>query len=77
MTTLTDCPTGCGRKQQPGKLLCYPCWREVPAHIQRDVYRTWRALQRERAQRPRDMDAWGEALAQYEAAREAAIGSIR
>ena len=61
------CPTGCDRPVAPGKLLCLPCWREVPPHVQREVYRTWRALQRG------DDDA----VEAYEAARDAAIGSIR
>lgn len=37
------CPTGCGRKAGEGKLMCYSCWKEVPADIQREVWRTFRA----------------------------------
>jgi hypothetical protein len=38
-----DCPTGCGRKRKPGKLMCLTCWRHVPRHLQAAVYRTCRA----------------------------------
>ena len=42
----TPCPTGCGRTRGPGKLMCSPCWAEVPRHLQRAVYATWRAWRR-------------------------------
>lgn len=64
----TPCPTGCGRAHQPGKLLCLPCWGEVPDHVQADVYRTWQAWKRDFG----DPDAF----AAYQAARDAAIGAI-
>lgn len=64
-----ECPSGCGRQVAPGKLLCLPCWREVPPHVQREVYRTWRAWRRSLG------DA--EAFAAYCEATDAAIGSIR
>ena len=63
------CPTGCGRKVDTGKLLCLPCWREVPKHLQNDVYRTWRKV----LAGSTDDDV----LQAYETARDAAIGSIR
>jgi len=62
------CPTGCGRGVRPGHLMCAPCWREVPSHLQRDVYRTWRAYNRGYTS-----DQWDA----YVVARDAAIGSIR
>lgn len=43
MSSRKPCPVGCGRTVAPGKLLCLPCWREVPTHLQKDVYRTFRA----------------------------------
>lgn len=64
------CPAGCGRTVAPGKLMCAPCWREVPPHLQREVYSTWRAFRR---RQPGDTSA----LRAYGAARDAAIGSIR
>lgn len=60
------CPAGCGRAQPRGKFLCSTCWREVPSHLQQDVYRTWRAVQR----------AGVEAFPAYRAAREAALAAI-
>lgn len=74
---MTECPTGCGRKVRPGHLMCGTCWSEVPRELQRDVLSTWRKLSAERHRRPRDMDTWGEALAAYESAKDAALGSIR
>lgn len=38
-----ECPSGCGRSLKVGHLMCGPCWREVPADVQREVNRTWRA----------------------------------
>lgn len=70
MTLLTGkCPTGCGRKVQPRKLMCFPCWKEVPGDLQRAVYRTFKAWWADRG------DA--EKLLAYDEARDAAIGSIR
>lgn len=40
---MSECPVGCGRAVGAGKLVCGPCWGEVPAHLQQEVYRTWRA----------------------------------
>lgn len=62
------CPTGCGRVAKPAHLMCGPCWREVPSHLQREVYRTWRHWRRDFA----DADA----LREYEAAYDAAIASV-
>lgn len=68
MTRLTStCPSGCGRAVSPGKLVCLPCWREIPRHLQREVYRTWRAYTK---------DSTDEAFAAYDAARDAALGAI-
>lgn len=64
-----ECPSGCGRTVAPRKLLCAPCWREVPTHLQREVYRTFNAWWADRGN--------AEKLLAYEAAADAAIGSIR
>lgn len=63
---MRKCPTGCNRTVRPGHLMCRTCWAEVPRHLQREVYRTWRLLQR-------GADA---AVEEYEAARDAAIASV-
>lgn len=68
------CPSGCGRTVAPGKLMCFLCWREVPRHLQTDVYRTWRAY---RAANVHNPDVFRRARAAYQAARDAALGSIR
>lgn len=70
MTTVTGdaCPTGCGRAQPEGKVMCAPCWREVPKPLQRDVYRTWRKWRRDFGDT--------EAFTAYLEARDAAVGSI-
>lgn len=67
-SSFTPCPTGCGRKVHRGHLMCGPCWREVPKHLQLEVYRTWRAYQKE----PTD-PAWDA----YIDARDNAIGVIK
>lgn len=70
-----ECPTGCGRTLRPGHLMCGTCWREVPRHLQQDVMRTWRVysrytgIQQSPERRQSRLD--------YQAARDAAIGSIR
>lgn len=70
MTRLgSRCPSGCGRTVAAGKLMCRPCWSEVPREIQQQVYRTWRAWSR-------DLDD-NEAMHAYRAAREAALGCVR
>jgi len=48
--------------------MCGQCWREVPAHLQREVYAAWRAV-------CNDLSA--EALRRHREAKDAAIGSIR
>jgi len=50
-------------------LACLHCWREVPKHLQEDVYRTWRAYQRGDASDFAAFEA-------YTAARDAAIASV-
>lgn len=62
------CPAGCGRTRRYGQLMCAPCWREVPKHLQREVYAAWRAVCR---------DLTGENVRRHREATEAAIGSIR
>lgn len=69
MAERRGCPVGCGRTVAPGKLLCYLCWREVPAHLQRDVYATFRTWRSDVG----DADKF----TAYKAAADAAIGSIR
>lgn len=65
---MTTCPTGCGRNVSPGKLMCLTCWREVPKHLQADVYRTWRAWRKDFGS--------DEAMVAYRQARDAALASI-
>lgn len=65
---MSACPTGCGRQVRRGHLMCGACWHQVPTHLQRDVYRTWRAYTRE----PTDA-----AHAAYVTARDSALGSTR
>jgi hypothetical protein len=75
MPTLeAKCPSGCGRKVSTGKLMCGPCWREVPKDIQVDVYRTWRAYRRAAENGADDFDVRGQ---EYADARNAALGCIR
>lgn len=70
-----DCPTGCGRGVAGfGLLMCGTCWREVPADLQRQVYRTWAELRR--AVR-NDRSNIAQARTSYESAKVAAIGSIQ
>lgn len=69
-----ECPTGCGRPVRRGQLMCPSCWREVPKSLQRDVTRTWRAFSRAAFG---GADDFPERRAEYEAAREAALASIR
>lgn len=66
---MDDCPTGCGRTAKSGHLMCGPCWREVPQHLQNEVLRAWRKWRRDFG----DTDAFEE----YLGARDAAIGAIR
>lgn len=64
---MSKCPTGCGRKVQPGHLMCRTCWFRVPAGLRADVWRTWKRYQR------------NETSVNFEAyrdAREAAIASV-
>jgi hypothetical protein len=63
-----SCPTGCGRPVARGKLMCAPCWSEVPKPLQTDVYRTWRAWRRQVGS--------GELMHAYSAAVDAAVASI-
>lgn len=69
----TSCPVGCGRTRGVGKLMCLPCWRQVPKHLQSDVYRTWRALRR--VDRTGAAGEYPARAAAYTAAAEAAISA--
>ncbi|MDP2008205.1 MAG: hypothetical protein Q8K45_21245 [Rubrivivax sp.] len=61
----------CLARRGAQKLLCLSCWRRVPAPLQRDVNRTWRAFNAAvgKARLP--------ALALYRVARDAAIEAVR
>jgi hypothetical protein len=63
-----DCPTGCGRTARTGHLMCGPCWAEVPKHLQREVYRTWRNWRRNVAD--------GDAMRAYREASDAAVAAV-
>lgn len=67
------CPTGCGRSARVGHLMCGPCWSLVPKHLQRDVYRTWRAYRKAALA---GADDYPDREAEYNQASEAAIASI-
>ncbi len=41
------CPTGCGRKLPPGKVVCGVCWRRVPPDVADEVYAANDAKNRE------------------------------
>jgi hypothetical protein len=43
---MKPCPTGCGRKHINSVLMCGPCWDQVPAELQREVWTTRRQLER-------------------------------
>lgn len=67
-----ECPTGCGRRVEVGKLMCPSCWRKVPDHLQRDVNVSWRAYNR----RPSgDPDNFRAVRQRYFNARDAAISA--
>jgi hypothetical protein len=68
MVDVDLCPTGCGRALPVNKVMCAPCWGEVPKDLQREVYAAWRALRN---------DLTGDNLRRHKAAKDAAIGSIR
>jgi len=73
-----ECPVGCGCTIDAGKLMCRPCWLEVPRHLKRDVLRTWAKYRRLPV--ATDVESHRvrrEARLAYQAARDAAIGSIR
>lgn len=61
------CPVGCGRKLPAGKVMCAPCWREVPKDLQREVYAAWRAVCNELT---------GANLLRHRDAKKAAIWSV-
>lgn len=74
---MDECPVGCGRTVGAGKLMCAPCWGEVPRALQRAVNETWRAYRRVvQARPPASADARMSARAAYQEARATAIGSI-
>lgn len=75
MADTSPCPAGCGRVQQPGKLLCRPCWLTVPEPVQREVYRTWRVYRK--ADFRRDPEGFRAASKAYRHARDAAIANVR
>lgn len=66
------CPTGCGRNVGTGHLMCGLCWSLVPHELRRPVYRTWAAYRRARTDTALDL-----AMVAYQAARDAAISSVR
>lgn len=62
------CPVEpCQRTVRPGHLMCSIHWRQVPKDLQLDVWRTWRAWEREMTD-----ERW----ADYADAREAALTAI-
>lgn len=68
------CPiAGCTRKRDPDKLMCLPCWRMVPADLQREVYAAWK-------QRREGTIEGGEryqmGLKRHEAAKKAAVEAV-
>lgn len=73
-----NCPAGCGRNVQAGKLLCGPCWSAVPRFLQQEVLRTWRAYQKAHRERVGlgGNDAIREARLAYQAARDNALASL-
>lgn len=62
-----ECPSGCGRALPAGKVMCSPCWREVPKHLQTEVYAAWRAVCNEPNR---------ENILRHREAKEAAIGAV-
>lgn len=65
---VSRCPSGCGRALPAGKLMCRPCWSEVPRELQQQVYRTWRRWLK-------DLDDEA-AMDAYREARDAALGCV-
>jgi hypothetical protein len=64
----SPCPVpGCTGQQKTGKLMCLDHWRLVSDPTQKEVYRTWRAVQRAEG------EARFPALRTYRAARDKAI----
>lgn len=62
------CPAiGCTRHVAPSRLLCGPCWHQVPAPVQRRVWAAWRDL----------LDGFPGARDRYREARDDAIASLR
>lgn len=66
---------GCGGTKAKGYLLCTNCWRCVPTALQRDVYRTFRAWDAERARDKVDLTALRAAGAAYRTAAAAATNA--
>lgn len=71
----SPCPAGCGRKVELNKLLCGPCWSEVPRSLQRDVNATWRAMRSTPLGDTTSLQ-YRAAVNRYRAAREAALAAI-
>lgn len=73
------CPTGCGRVVQFGHLTCKTCWYEIPRELRDKVNATWQkysgftgiSLTAEANAERR------QARLDYQAARDAALGSIK
>lgn len=66
---MSICPTGCGRSVGLGNLLCATCWHLVPPALAAEVWRTWRAFQKDRRSR--------EACNEYRSASDAAIAAVK
>lgn len=74
---MSACPVGCGRNVAPAKLLCLPCWREVPDLIKRRVLDTWKAYTKSLGNSlTHTPEARKAARAAYQEARDEAIGSV-
>lgn len=62
------CPVGtCASSRRAGQLMCPRHWSRVPQHLQREVYRTWRAWRQDLA----DADA----MLAYRSASDAAVAA--
>ncbi len=69
-----QCPVpGCAETVEHGKLMCLRCWRQVPRAIQGRVHAAWRKVS---SRLPAPSAVKLQALADYNAARNAAISSV-
>lgn len=76
-----NCPTGCGRNADPGKLMCPSCWSQVPRFLQNNVLKTWAAYRKAHRQKKglgttEDHARIREARLAYQAARDAAVTAV-